>query len=141
MGSTEILGLLIGLIATAGGLAVGAIIIYMAISSESRAKLAALEAKNKERLAFIEKGMDPALLDKPAKPAKPTRNYAELALFWGLLLSGLGLGAFVGNLISYLIEFNAFITINAMAILFGGLSLLTYNEKRSTTLQRSNKDV
>lgn len=141
MESTEILGLLIGLIATAGGLAVGAIIIYMAISSESRTKLAALEAKNKERLAFIEKGMDPALLDKPAKQAKPTRNYAELALFWGLLLTGLGLGAFIGNLVSYLTELNAFITINAVAILFGGLGLLTYNKKRSTTLQRFNKDV
>lgn len=141
MGSVEILGLLIGLIATAGGLAVGAIIIYMAISSESKAKLAALEAKTKERLAFIEKGMDPSLLDKPAKPVKPARNYAELALFWGLLLSGLGLGAFIGNLISYTTELNAFITINALAILFGGLGLLIYNKKRATMWQRSNKDI
>jgi len=141
MGSGEILGLLIGLVATAGGLAVGAIIVYMAISSESKAKLAALEAKNKERLAFIEKGMDPGLLDKPAKLDKSSKNYADVALFWGLLLSGIGSGAFIGYLVSYTTGLNGAITINALAILFGGLGLLLYNKKRATQLQRSKKDV
>jgi hypothetical protein len=138
---SEILGLLIGLVATAGGLAVGAIIIYMAISTESKAKLAALEAKNKERLAFIEKGIDPGLLDKPAKLDKSAKDHTALALFWGHLLSGIGSGAFIGYLLSYTTGLNGAITINALAILFGGLGLLLYNKKRATPLQRSEKNV
>jgi hypothetical protein len=78
-----------------------------------------LHTRNKQRLAMLEKGVDP----KTFYP-KPTANkYASLK--WSLLLIGVAIGLFFASLIeksSDLGEGAQF----AMVLLFGGLGLLTY---------------
>lgn len=140
MESVEILGLLIGLVATAGGLAVGAIIVKVAVTTDSKAKLAALEARSRERLALIEKGMDPSLLNDPSMNRTP-KNRTDIALFWGLLLSGIGLGALIGYFVSFVSDLNGAITINSMAILMGGFGLLMYNRRKVKQADRLDKNA
>ncbi len=130
--SPDILSLIIGGIAIAGGLAVGAIIVYTAIMQDTKSKMALLEAKTKERLALIEKGMDPELVNK----AKP-KDYSG-ALLWGFLLSGLGLGASMGLVITHLTGYDHHILVYMLMLLFGGAGLiLFYYIKKKNDLNKS----
>ncbi len=120
MKTNEILGYIIGAIAVAGGLGIGAIAVYFSVALEMKTKLALIEARNKERLALIEKGMDPSILDQK----KPKDGYSPL--LWGLLFCGIALGALTGYAISYYSGVNEAIIINATAMLFGGAGLILY---------------
>ena len=75
---------------------------------------------NRERMAMIERGMDPRSSKKPIN-----RNYV---LTWGLLLIGAGLGLFI----AYMLDHTAFATMNndgnpavyfALIAVFGGSGL------------------
>ncbi len=128
----ESLGIFVAIIAVAGGLAVGAIAIYTGVTQDTKLKLALLEARAKERLALIEKGLDPKLadIDKP-------KDYSS-ALLWGLLLSGLGLGALLGLKLNYLTGYDHHFLVHIMMLLFGGAGLiLFYYIKKKNELNKS----
>jgi hypothetical protein len=112
--------MIIAAIAVAGGLAIGAISIIVSIPWAIKEKMARLEARTKERLALIEKGINPAEFLKEPKRA------GNDPLFWGLLLAGLGLGIFLGYLLSLVIGWDSTVLSNSLAILFGGVGLIIY---------------
>lgn len=80
-----------------------------------------ITARNRERLALIEKGADASIF----KIDEKTNKYG--ALKWGLVLVGLGLGiwsgSILGNTVSIVEEEAA---IFSMLLLFGGIGLLAY---------------
>jgi hypothetical protein len=121
MGAHDIMGLLIAIIAVTGGLGIGVYAIYMGMIGSKEEKIAQIEARNKERLALIEKGLDPSLSDK-----KTGAGSSHSALLWGLLLSGVGLGAFIGYVIAHNNDWSLNIIVHATAFLFGGIGLIIY---------------
>jgi uncharacterized protein DUF6249 len=118
--------MIIGAIAVAGGLAIGAISIFVSVPWAMKEKLAKMEARNKERMALIEKGIDPDQM------LKEKRGAGSDPLFWGLLLAGLGLGVLLGYILSMVTQWDSMILPNAMGALLGGVGLIVYawNRKR-----------
>lgn len=74
--------------------------------------------RNKEKMAMIERGMDPRLqIDKPG-----SRNYILTA---GMLLVGCGIGLFLAYILEWSLQLNdAGAIYFAMIAFFGGLGLL-----------------
>ena len=120
MNTEKIIGLIIAIVAVAGGLGVAVLAILKGILADKEEKLALIEARNKERLAMIEKGLDPSVLDKKVEKG----SYGPL--LWGLLLVGVGFGAFAGYIISVNNNWERHITVHSMALLFGGIGLVIY---------------
>jgi hypothetical protein len=118
--------MIIGAIAVGGGLAIAAISIVVSVPWAMKEKLAKLEARNRERMALIEKGIDPDQL------LKEKRGMGQDPLFWGLLLAGLGLGVLLGYILSMVTQWDSMILPNAMGALLGGVGLIIYawNRKR-----------
>ena len=119
----DFIGIIIGFIAVVGGLAIGAYAIYIGSIQNKEEKLAAIEARNKERLKLIEMGRDPSVADKKLENIqKPGWG----PLMWGLLFVGIGLGYFIGLLISIDFPQDKVTLINSMGLLFGGIALIGY---------------
>ena len=78
-----------------------------------------VSARNRERMAMIEKGVNPK--DFMAGPSKPN-PYGILK--WALLLVGLGLGLFIGSLLETYTEIQEVPAYFASALFFGGLGLV-----------------
>ncbi len=76
-------------------------------------------ARNRERMAMIEKGVNPK--DFMSGPSKP--NPFGI-LKWALLLVGLGLGLFIGSLLETYTEIQEEPAYFASALFFGGLGLV-----------------
>ena len=121
MSPENIIGLVIASIAVAGGLGIAVLAILKGKLTNKEEKLALIEARNKERLAMIEKGLDPSVLDK-----KVEKGASYGPLLWGLLLMGVGFGAFAGYIISVNNNWERHLTIHSMALLFGGIGLVIY---------------
>ena len=78
-----------------------------------------LHTRNKQRLAMLEKGVDPRTFCP-----KPTANkFASLK--WSLLLIGVAIGLFIGSVIEHSTDLEEGAQF-AMVLLFGGLGLLAY---------------
>ena len=103
------------------GMAISVFVLKLTLPSYYKERLINIEQRNKERMALIEKGMDPFLADK-----KATKSAGSDPLFWGLLLIGIGVGAFIGYVISFNTGWNQKIATDSMTILFGGIGLLIY---------------
>jgi hypothetical protein len=118
--------LIIAGIGITGGMAIAVISIAISIPWAMKEKMAKLEARTRERLALIEKGIDPDRL------FKEKRGAGSDPLFWGLLLAGLGLGVLLGYILSMVTQWDSMILPNAMGALLGGLGLIVYawNRKR-----------
>ncbi len=104
---------------------------YVGTITSSKEKLAAMEAKNKERLALIEKGLDISILDRPTE-----QKLSFGPLLWGLLLTGTGLGAFIGYLIANAYRLDQTAIMDCMAILLGGIGLIIYYIVRGKVQQQ-----
>jgi hypothetical protein len=122
--------MIIGGIAVAGGLAIGAISVAVSVPWAMKEKLAKLEARTRERLALIEKGIDPDQL------LKEKRGVGHDPLFWGLLLTGLGLGILLGYILSMVTQWYSLMLPNAMGILLGGLGMIVYSYRKRADDQR-----
>ena len=122
--------MIIGAIAVGGGLAIAAISIVVSVPWAMKEKLAKLEARNRERMALIEKGID------PDKLTKERRGVGHDPLFWGFLLVGLGLGILLGYILSQVTQWNSMILPNAMGILLGGLAMIVYTYRKRADDQR-----
>lgn len=94
------------------------------------------EAKKAVRLAMVERGMDPGLLNE--QPNESSRKYGALRI--GMLLMGLGLGCIVGFLVSIMLmpDHGNFwpLVIIASSISFGGAGLIAYH-RMATKLEQS----
>lgn len=77
-------------------------------------------ARNRERMAMIEKGVSPKdfMTERSGKPN------AYGILKWGLLLVGIGLGLFIGSLLETYTEIQEEPAYFAAALFFGGLGLV-----------------
>ena len=122
--------LIIAAIAVGGGLAIGAISIIVSVPWAMKEKLAKLEARNRERMALIEKGID------PDQVLKEKRGVGNDPLFWGLLLTGSGLGILLGYILSMVTQLDSLILPNAMGILLGGISMIIYTYLKRAYDQR-----
>jgi hypothetical protein len=122
--ATDQYGMIVGAIAVAGGLAIGAVSVYVSVKWSYREKLAKLDVRHKERMAMLEKGVD------PEKVFKEEKSVGQDPLFWGLLLAGIGLGIFLGFALYLLTGWNNYVMINSMAIFVGGLALIAYHAYR-----------
>lgn len=122
----------IAAIAVGGSLSIGAITIMVVVPWAMKEKLAKLDAKTKERLALIEKGID------PDKNLPEKKNVGQDPLFWGLLLTGLGLGILLGYILSLVTRWDKAILTNALSILMGGLGMIIYPRYRKRSQDRSS---
>jgi hypothetical protein len=77
-----------------------------------------IKMKNKERLALIEKGMDPSLAE-----AKPNSNRLN-NLKNGLLLIGIAAGVISGYILNITLNIPNFIAYSVMIFIFCGILLL-----------------
>ncbi|MES2372949.1 MAG: DUF6249 domain-containing protein [Bacteroidota bacterium] len=125
METATIIGLVIASIAITGGMVIAIVVLKISLPQQFQEKMAAMENQSKERIALIEKGIDPAILYKKEK------KVSQDPLFWGLLLIGIGSGAFYGN--SVWQSFNGAsqnTMVNACALFFGGIGLVLYHFMR-----------
>ena len=84
-------------------------------------------ARNKEKMALIEKGIDISEIYKK-------KDYRNATLKSGMFLVGIALGLFVGFFLTEISSINAVVSYFSMILLFGGLSLIIfhwYNNKQS----------
>jgi hypothetical protein len=121
MNAHELSGIIIGGIAVAGGLAIGAIAIIISVPWSTKEKLTRMEIRSRERLAMLEKGIDPEIVFKQQKGA------GQDPMLWGLLLAGMGLGIVVGLILSTSVGWDRGVLTNAMGILGSGLGLIIYS--------------
>lgn len=77
-------------------------------------------AKNRERMAMIEKGVNPQ--DFLAKPKSRSNTFGIIT--WGLLLVGVGLGLFFGSILEAYTDIQEEPAYFGCALLFGGLGLV-----------------
>ena len=80
-----------------------------------------ISARNRERMAMIDKGVNPQDFMKPMNPSRPS-PYPILK--WAMLLVGLGLGLFIGSLLEAYTSIQEEAAYFASALFFGGLGLV-----------------
>jgi preprotein translocase subunit YajC len=78
-----------------------------------------LTTRNRERMAMIEKGADPALF-------KRRPNNSNLAIKLGMFLMGAALGILMGNVVDATTKIQEEVAYFSMIFLFSGLSLVIY---------------
>ena len=76
-----------------------------------------LSIRKKERMAMIEKGIDPAIFVTHKKQSFPS-------LKWGMFLIGLGIGLIIANLLVSNYIMDEQVAYFSMIFLFGGLALV-----------------
>lgn len=81
----------------------------------------AIQLKNKEKLALIEKGMDPSLADSGPKRSK------QRHLKNGLMLIGIAAGIFSGYILDITTNIPEFVSYPTMILIFSGLPLLYFH--------------
>ena len=93
----EELGILIPILAIVFGTMIPIVWIYL--DQQTKQKL--IEARNKERLAAFERGVDyqpePLSLDAMFARSKPTNPKSSLTLLWGLILTFAGAAIAIGK--------------------------------------------
>jgi hypothetical protein len=81
-----------------------------------------IAARNKERLALIEKGIDASIFERNRKPIDRKNS----VLMFGILFIGLSIGSIAGAILHNMDVMPAPVPFFAMILLFGGISLLVY---------------
>ena len=84
-------------------------------------------ARNKEKMALIEKGIDISEIYQK-------KDYRNATLKSGMFLVGVALGLFVGYFLAEISSINVVVSYFSMILLFGGASLIIfhiYNNKQA----------
>ncbi len=119
----EVIGHLTGLVAVLlifGGLPTVIVLVYYF----------GRKAKHKERLALIEKGLDPSVY-------MHEETSSNNALMWGLLILGIGLGSFLGYILSVYSSMGQEYMMPSLSLVFGGLGLISYFVYRKKTAAKT----
>ena len=103
-----------------GGMALSVFVLKLTLPAHYQERLTNIENRSRERMALIEKGMDPTLADKKNSAASWNDP-----LVWGLLLTGIGSGFVCGYIISFNTGWEKEIVMHSMAFLLGGIGLVT----------------
>lgn len=82
-----------------------------------------ISTRNKERLALIEKGADASIFFSTKKSLTPT--WKVLVLNVAVLMMGIGLGIFIGNLLHISVGLPEEVAFPGTIFLLGGISLFT----------------
>lgn len=77
--------------------------------------------RNRERMAMIEKGVDPSYFRSPIREKK---NNGSLVFKLGMFLAGVGIGFFAAYFLTELTNMQAPAAIFSMVFLFGGAALI-----------------
>ncbi len=77
------------------------------------------KARHAERLAMIEKGVDPSTFMNE-------ETSSNTALMWGMLILGVGLGSFLGYILSVFTSMSQQYLMPALSLIFGGLGLVGF---------------
>lgn len=83
-------------------------------------------ARNKEKMALIEKGVDISVIYQK-------KDYRNATLKSGMFLVGVAMGLFIGYFLTEISSINAVVSYFSMILLFGGASLIVfhwYNNKQ-----------
>lgn len=83
-------------------------------------------ARNKERMALIEKGADPGLFSNNKEVTKRSFSWNKFTLKAGMLSMGVAVGIVVGAILSNAGVLEEDANYTAMIFFFGGLSLVLY---------------
>jgi hypothetical protein len=81
-----------------------------------------IQARNRERMAMIEKGYDASLLN--GKPDNRTGKYGALKV--GIVAIGVGIGFLMGSILENNTNLNSEVVYFSMIALFGGVGLIIY---------------
>ncbi|RKS45105.1 hypothetical protein BC962_2780 [Gillisia mitskevichiae] len=81
-----------------------------------------ISARNRERLALIEKGGDASIFYSSSKRVTPIWKVIVLNL--GLLLMGIGIGIFFANILTYNLNVDEDVAFPGTIFLMAGISLL-----------------
>ncbi len=104
------------------GLVIAFYVLKLVLPAQYQERMTMLENQSRERMALIERNMDPSLAEK-----KQPKGASSDPLFWGLLLAGIGLGAFIGYVISFSVGLEQKTAVDALGLFFGGLGLVGYH--------------
>ena len=83
-------------------------------------------ARNKERMALIEKGADASLFNTGKEASVKTFSWSKFTLKIGMLFMGIAVGIIVGAILSGAGIMDEEATYTSMIFFFGGLSLVLY---------------
>ncbi len=79
-----------------------------------------VSTRHKERMKLIESGADPALFQSKSKTG--------IAIKFGLLMIGVGIGIFIGNVLAQFTAISEDVAIPSMILIFAGSGLLLGNK-------------
>jgi hypothetical protein len=134
MDTATVIGLIIAFVAVFGGFGIAIWLILIKHSGGSEERMANIEARNKERLALIEKGMDPNLADRQRERVSFNRP-----LLIGLII----IFASIGRIIAFTSGFNSNTDNNTLVIIlpafFAGLAFLVYHFYLKGFFSKKNK--
>lgn len=83
----------------------------------------AIKLKNQEKLALIEKGMDPTLAD-----SKPKSQQSNLKT--GLMLIGIALGVLCGYILNLTLDIPNFVAYSTMILIICGILLVYFHKSK-----------
>ena len=88
----------------------------------------AIKSEKKQKMAMIEKGMDPSLSGKKRETKRKPNHLKN-----GILLMGLALGILMGYLLTEVGNMIAWVAYPSMILIFGGVALIMnyYIERKS----------
>ena len=134
MDSATIIGLIITFVVVFGGFGIGIWLALIKNIGRREERLAKIEARNKERLALIEKGMDPNLADRVPEKAP---SYRPLLIGWIIICS------VIGRVIAFSSGFNSATDNGSLLFVlpafFAGVGFLVYHFYRRGMFSRKNK--
>ena len=81
-------------------------------------------ARNKEKMALIEKGIDITEIYQK-------KDYRNATLKSGMFLVGVAIGLFMGYFLTYMTPIPGFVAYFSMILLFGGASLIVFHRYNS----------
>jgi hypothetical protein len=86
----------------------------------------AVNTRNKERMALIDKGADASLFNTGKEGQKSLFNWNTVTLKFGMLLMGIGIGIIAGSILHSMEVMESGADYTSMVFLFGGLSLVLF---------------
>jgi hypothetical protein len=128
------IGLAIAFIVVFGGFGIAIWLILNRHVGRKEERLANIEARNKERLALIEKGMDPNLADSMSERAPSNRP-----LLIGLILVFACLGRIIASLSGFHSNTDDGSFIYALPAFFAGFGFLAYHFYQKRLSSGKNK--